>query len=148
MCGGWSLAGIFAAIVGWHLRMGKERFAMKRLLLAIAAVCVAAAWAEDARAQYVPPGGPVLPAELQYFRPRQGVLDNYNQFVAPRYELSNQLKTMERQQNKDYRALEEKLKKSDQLRSVQASATGTSAGFMNYSHYYGARGGGGARGRR
>jgi predicted deacetylase len=85
-----------------------------------------------------------LPAELEYFRPQQGLLDNYNQFVAPRYQLSNQLRTLDQQQRTSFRALEEKMQQSDQIRESRAAVTGTAAGFMNYSHYYGARGGGGA----
>jgi hypothetical protein len=123
----------------------QDQIDMKRFLLAAAIVCSASAWATSAEAQYVPPGGPTLPAELQYFRPQQGVLDNYNQFVAPRYELANQLRTLDQQQRTSFRTLEQKIQNSDQIREVRAAATGTSAGFMNYSHYYGMRSGGGRR---
>jgi hypothetical protein len=123
---------------------------MKRLTAALLAVLLAAAFGATANAQYTPPGGPTLPVELEYFRPQQGVLDNYNQFVAPRYQLANQLRTMQQEQRTSFRTLEERIQQSDQIREVTAAPTGTAAGFMNYSHYYGMRGGavrGGARRR-
>jgi hypothetical protein len=126
----------------------KESRSMTRFLLSASAVVLLTALADRASAQYVPPGGPTLPTELQYFRPTQGVLDNYNQFVAPQYQLQNQLRTLDREQRTSFRALERQIQNSDKLRPTQASATGTSAGFMNYSHYYGMRGGVGGGRRR
>jgi len=120
---------------------------MSRIVLLASAVILTLAGAEQASAQYVPPGGATLPAELQYFRPQQGVLDNYNQFVAPRYQLESQLRTLDQNQRSSFRALDQKIRDSDKIRQSQAAATGTSAGFMNYSHYYGMRGGGGGRRR-
>lgn len=120
---------------------------MKGIMLSTSAVILLLATAERASAQYVPPGGSPIPLELQYFRPNQGVLDNYNQFVAPRYQLQNQLQTLDREQRTNFKALEKKIQDSDQLREPQAAATGTAAGFMNYSHYYGMRGGAGGRRR-
>jgi hypothetical protein len=119
---------------------------MKGTILFVGMLALLATSAGQASAQYVPPGGPTLPAELEYFRPQQGVLDNYNQFVAPRYQLANQLRTLDQQQRTSFRALEQKIQESDQVRESRASVTGTSAGFMNYSHYYGMRGGAAARG--
>ena len=77
-----------------------------------------------------------MPIQLEYFRPQQGLLDNYNQFVAPRQALANQLRTMDQRQANDFRAVEKKIRQVDSIRESQAAATGTSAGFMNYSHYY------------
>ena len=113
-----------------------------------AVTTVVAVCASEASAQYVPPGGRTLPTELEYFRPQQGVLDNYNQFVAPRYQLANQLRTLDQQQRTSFRAVEQRLQQqSDQIREVRAAQTGVAAGFMNYSHYYG-MGGAAARGGR
>jgi hypothetical protein len=93
---------------------------------------------------YTPPGGATLPYQLEYFRPQSGVLDQYNQFVAPRENLANQLRGMAQQQNADFRAVEQQLRESDRIRESQAAATGVAGGFMNYSHYYGGlRGGAG-----
>jgi hypothetical protein len=95
---------------------------------------------------YTPPGGATLPYQLEFFRPRSGVLDQYNQFVAPRENLANQLRGMAQQQNDEFRAVEQQLRESDRIRESQAAATGVAAGFMNYSHYYGGlRGAGGNR---
>lgn len=121
---------------------------MIRLCLIAAIIVAAFSVAGTARAQYVPPGGPTLPIELDYFRPRQGVLDNYNQFVAPKHQLANQLRTMDQRQTSDFRALDQKIRESDTVRQSRAAVTGTSAGFMNYSHYYGMGGGGRAAPRR
>ena len=118
---------------------------MNRVSIVVVIILVAAC-SREAAARYVPPGGPTLPTELEYFRPQQGVLDNYNHFVAPRYALANQLRTLDQQQRTSYRALEQRIQQSEQIRDVQAAATGTAAGFMNYSHYYGSRGA--ARGGR
>jgi hypothetical protein len=121
---------------------------MNRGTLLASVVIIAAVSSSTASAQYIPPGGPTLPAELEYFRPQQGVLDNYNQFVAPRYQLANQLRTLDQQQRTSFRALEQKIQDSNQIRESRAAITGTAAGFMNYSHYYGQRGGGAGGGRR
>jgi hypothetical protein len=119
---------------------------MKTLPSAMVAVLLTAAFVNPASGQYRPPGGPTLPTELEYFRPQQGVLDNYNQFVAPRYQLANQLRTMQQDQRTSFRALEERIQQSDQIRQPAVAPTGTAAGFMNYSHYY--RGGAARGGRR
>jgi hypothetical protein len=120
---------------------------MKRLGV-IAVVVLLGACVNEASAQYVPPAGPTLPPELQYFRPQQGVLDNYNQFVAPRYELANQLRTLDQQQRTSFQSLSQRIQRQgEQVRQTQAAATGTAASFMNYSHYYSRGGGGRGRGR-
>ena len=89
---------------------------------------------------YSPPAGQTLPMQLEYFRPQSGVLDQYNQFVAPRENLSNQLRAMVGQQNSDYQAVQTRFNQSEMVRAPVAAATGTAAGFMNYSHYFGAKG--------
>ena len=96
---------------------------------------------------YTPPAGPTLPNQLEYFRPQSGVLDQYNQFVAPRENLANQLRGMMGQQNRDYQTLQNQVNQSSFVREPEAAPTGTAAGFMNYSHYFGARGGAGGAGR-
>jgi hypothetical protein len=88
---------------------------------------------------YRPPGGATLPGQLEYFRPQSGVLDQYNQFVAPRENLSNQMRSLAVQQNADFRAVQSQINQRDMVRESEAAATGTAAGFMNYSHYFGAR---------
>lgn len=90
----------------------------------------------DATAQvrrYTPPGGNPLPAALDYFRQDVGVLDPYNTFVAPRKQLRNQLEVMAAREYDDFRSVQSE---NSLLRRSAASPTGTSAGFMNYSHYY------------
>jgi hypothetical protein len=115
---------------------------------------VVGALAEEASAQipyrgYTPPSGPTLPYQLDYFRPQSGVLDQYNQFVAPKEALARQLGGIVGQQNYDYGAIQKQVRESDQIRESKAAATGTSAGFMNYSHYFGQmRGGAPARAAR
>jgi len=96
---------------------------------------------------YTPPGGATLPGQLEYFRPQSGYLDQYNQFVAPRENLNNQLRSLAAQQNADYQAVQNQINQSDSVRDSGAAATGTGAGFMNYSHYFGNKGGGGGAGR-
>src|SRR2546423_8935467 len=126
--------------------MNKLRFSTK--LLAIFAVGVVAhfAQAQTPYRAYSPPAGPTLPYQLDYFRPQSGVLDQYNQFVAPKEQLATQIGSMAQQQNRDYQAVEKQLRESDKIRESQAAATGTAAGFMNFSHYYGKAGmAGGAR---
>ena len=111
---------------------------MLRSSMAALAILGLAALAQTAHAQrYTPPGGPELPYYLDYFRPQVGVLDQYNQFVAPKAQLSSQLQYMTQQQNADYRAIEKQIQETKQIRRSAAAPTGTSAGFMNYSHYYG-----------
>ena len=90
---------------------------------------------------YTPPGGATLPIQLEYFRPQSGYLDQYNQFVAPRENLSNKLGNIVQQQNADFHAVDSAIRESDRIRQSRAAPTGTSAGFMNYSHYFGGRGG-------
>jgi hypothetical protein len=123
---------------------------MVRTFIAAVAVWASASIPMPAQAQipyrgYAPPAGPSLPHQLEYFRPRSGVLDQYNQFVAPREQLAGQLSGIVQQQNRDYQAVERQIRESDKIRESTAAATGTAAGFMNYSHYYRARGPAGAR---
>src|SRR3954454_24930242 len=116
-------------------------------LTIVAMVAVAAiAQAQSPYRPYSPPGGPTLPYQLDYFRPQSGVLDQYNQFVAPKEQLNTQLGSIMQQQNRDYQSVEKQLRESDRIRESQAAATGTAAGFMNFSHYFGKTGAtGGAR---
>jgi hypothetical protein len=119
---------------------------MTRSLIALVASLGVAAISDCAQGQirgYSPPAGAVLPGQLEYFRPQSGVLDQYNQFIAPRENLNNQLRTMSAQQSADYQAafVQKQLRESGIVRDSQAAPTGTRAGFMNYSHYYGGRGG-------
>src|SRR5262245_34801609 len=119
---------------------------MARFCIVLTTIVGLASFTGSAAAQirsYSPPGGPTLPNQLEYFRPQSGLLDQYNQFVAPRENLSNQLKGMVRQQNTDYQSVQNRFKESDLIRESEAAATGTAAGFMNYSHYFGAKGTGG-----
>lgn len=119
---------------------------MCRSLIVAVGVLGLASLAQPASGQirpYTPPGGATLPGQLEYFRPQSGFLDQYNQFVAPRENLNNQLRAMNAQQNVEFQAVQNRLNQSDMVRESEAAATGTSAGFMNYAHYYGHRGGGG-----
>jgi hypothetical protein len=109
-------------------------------LLAVAA-CVQSVQAQAPYRNYAPPAGPTLPHQLEYFRPQSGVLDNYNQFVAPRENLANQLRSITQQQNRDFQSVQEQFKESDRIRESRAAPTGTAASFMNFSHYFGGRGG-------
>jgi len=118
---------------------------MRQSLMTLLAVFALAGMGHMAQAQmpyrgYSPPAGATLPYQLDYFRPQSGVLDQYNQFVAPKEQLATQLGSMVQQQNRDYQAVERRLRESDQIRESRAAATGTSAGFMNLSHYYRGRG--------
>jgi hypothetical protein len=87
--------------------------------------------------RYTSPAGPALPYYLDYFRPQSGELDVYNQFVAPKSRLSNQLQTMAQQERFDFHEAEKQIKQGGQIRPSEAAPTGTSARFMNYSHYFG-----------
>jgi hypothetical protein len=121
-------------------------------MIGLAVFCWLACLASMAHAQlpyrsYSPPGGATLPPQLEYFRPQSGVLDQYNQFVAPRENLANQLRAITGRQNTDFQAVQNQIRQSDLIRESDAAATGTAAGFQNYSHYFGGRGGGGAPGR-
>jgi hypothetical protein len=120
---------------------------MIRLGIIAMIVLASASVASTANAQYVPPGGPTLPIELDYFRPQQGVLDNYNQFVAPKQSLANQLRAMDQRQTTAFKALDRQKREVDSIRQSGAAPTGTAAGFMNYSHYYGMPAGPAARRR-
>src|SRR5205823_15002842 len=105
--------------------MNKPRLSTK--LLAIFAVGVVAhfAQAQMPYRTYSPPAGPTLPYQLDYFRPQSGVLDQYNQFVAPKEQLATQLGSLVQQQNNDYQAVEKQLRVSDQVRVSGAAATGS-----------------------
>jgi hypothetical protein len=96
-----------------------------------------------AQQRYVPPGGAVLPNQLNYFRQDVGLLDPYNAFVAPTRRLSNQLQAMTNETRGDFGMTQREI---DMLRSSPAAPTGVAAGFMNYSHYYAGRGGAAAPG--
>jgi hypothetical protein len=122
---------------------------MPRIVAVVCGLGLAVA-AGSVRAQlrtYVPPGGSTLPAQLEYLRPQSGVLDQYNQFVAPRENLNNSLRALANQQNADFQSVQDRIKQSDLIRESEAAPTGTAGGFMNYSHYYGKSGtaGGGRR---
>src|SRR4029078_12505972 len=122
---------------------------MYRSLMVVAGVLGLVSLAETASGQirpYTPPGGATLPGQLEYFRPQSGFLDQYNQVVPPRENLNNQMRAMGAQQNAEFQAVQNRINQSDMVRESEAAATGTSAGFMNYSHYYGNRGGGGGGG--
>jgi hypothetical protein len=110
---------------------------IRSILLAIAAG-VALGGGQQANAQYpyVPPRGPTLPRQLNYFRRDVGVLDQYNAFVQPQRQLEAQLQQMNLQQQADYRATQLELSQLRQVRQSAAAPTGVSGGFMNYSHYY------------
>jgi hypothetical protein len=106
--------------------------------------------AEAQYQRYVPPGGAVLPNQLNYFRQDVGLLDPYNAFVAPTRRLSNQLQAMTNETRGDFSRAQREI---DMLRSSPAAPTGVSAGFMNYSHYFPGRSGivgpgAGTRGQR
>ncbi len=122
---------------------------MARSTVILLTILALASLSRSAAAQvrgFTPPGGAVLPNQLEFFRPQSGVLDQYNQFVAPRENLANQLRAISAQQNRDYQAVQNRLQQSDMIRESEAAVTGTSAGFMNYSHYFGSRGGAGGGG--
>src|SRR5262245_37121436 len=112
-----------------------ERFSVTALTLTFLAT-TGVATAQIPYQRYVPPSGPVLPYYLDYFRPQSGVLDQYNQFVAPKGRLQNELRTIVQQQNSDYGTLEQQIQKTSKIRPSLAAPTGSAAGFMNYSHYY------------
>jgi hypothetical protein len=100
------------------------------------AVIVLALCGQQAAAQfprYQPPGGPVLPRELDYFRQDTGVLDNYNAFIAPRRQLDQTLKSMQAKQQTDARDAQRSIAL---LKESVVAPTGTGASYMNYSHYY------------
>jgi hypothetical protein len=117
---------------------------MERPNIAWLAILGLVFWATNSRAQvpyrtYSPPAGPTLPYQLDYFRPQLGALDQYNQFIAPREDLANQMGRIAQRQNIDFSTVQNQLKESDRIRESQAAPTGTAAGFMNFSHYFGGR---------
>jgi len=120
--------------------MPKLYTSIKPITIAAVAALAAIAQAQMPYRPYSPPGGATLPYQLDYFRPQSGVLDQYNQFVAPKEQLATQIGSMVQQQGRDYQAVEKQIRESDRIRESQAAATGTAGGFMNYSHYYGKTG--------
>src|SRR5690242_6516710 len=116
--------------------MNKLRFSAKVLAIFAIAALAHLAQAQSPFRAYSPPAGPTLPYQLDYFRPQSGVLDQYNQFVAPKEQLATQMGSIVQQQNRDYQSVEKQLRESDRIRESQAAPTGTAAGFMNLSHYY------------
>jgi hypothetical protein len=120
--------------------MAKLHTSIKPMTIAALAAIAAIAQAQMPYRAYSPPGGPTLPYQLDYFRPQSGVLDQYNQFVAPKEQLATQIGSIVQQQGRDYQAVEKQIRESDRIRESQAAATGTAGGFMNYSHYYGKTG--------
>ena len=106
---------------------------MKTLLATMAVIGLFTNSALAQYPRYVPPAGRTLPNELNYFRQDVGVLDQYNQFIAPLRRLDNQLLTMQNQTQGDFQSAQRQI---SQIRTSQAAPTGVGAGFMNYSHYY------------
>lgn len=111
----------------------------KRLIAAAICLLVVLVISSDAFAQkpyrrYAPPGGPTMTPYLNHFRrDTGGVGDPYNAFVAPQRQLDSQLATLSQQQQADMRATQQQL---SELSKATAAPTGSSASFMNYSHYY------------
>src|SRR5688572_3167181 len=108
---------------------------MMRTLIAALTIAGGVGFTTGAQAQipyrgYTSPAGPALPVQLEYFRPQSGVLDQYNQFVAPREQLAGQLRGIVQQQNADFQAVERQVRETDQIRASRAAATGTAGGFM------------------
>lgn len=86
------------------------------------------------RSYYRPP---TLSPYLDYFRPPQGLFDNYHEFVRPKINLRNTLE----QQDTQLRAQAQELRKMNNQwnRARQTGTlapTGTGAGFFNYSHFF------------
>lgn len=111
---------------------------MKTTFAVAAWLLIAAGSSAFAQQRYVPPAGPTLPNELNYFRRDTGVLDQYNQFVAPRRRLENDLRSLQMQQNVQAQRQEELAvaQRNLAIRPTGAAPTGTGATFMNYSHYF------------
>ena len=119
-----------------------------RTWIAMAALALAMIPCLDLNAQqprYVPPMGGVAPSALNLFRFDSRSPRNYDGVVLQMQNQGNQLQNLAVRQQTDMRATQQSI---TELRNVQASPTGVGAGFMNYSHYYPTRGGGGARGLR
>lgn len=93
---------------------------------------------QEAQAQprYVPPAGPVLPRQLDYFRRDFGLTDPYNAFVQPRRQLDYQMQTLAQQQQNNFNTTQRELDRLNQIRQSSAAPTGVGAGYMNYSHFY------------
>jgi len=84
--------------------------------------------------RYRSPSGPTLPSQLNYFRGDVGLLDPYNSIVNPSNQLNNQVRSMEKQQEANRRAIDQT--RQELLLPSEAAPTGTGATFGNYSHYY------------
>ncbi len=122
-----------------------QSFIRPTTLTIVSIVAIAAiAQAQMPFRSYSPPSGPTIPYQLDYFRPQSGVLDQYNQFVAPKQQLATQIGSIVQQQGRDYQSVQQQLRESDRIRESEAAATGSAGGFMNYSHYYGKTGAAGA----
>ena len=83
--------------------------------------------------RYASPYGPTLSPYLDYFRRDTGVLDPYNTFIRPRRQLQNQLDDIVQQERAETTRLQQQIQG---IRESGAAPTGTSATFLNYSHYY------------
>lgn len=95
--------------------------------------------------RYSSPYGPTLSPYLDYFRRDTGVLDPYNAFIRPRRELNYQLNNMAAQEQVENARLQREITQLKGVRAPSAAATGTSATYFNYSHYYSQPIGGGRR---
>lgn len=110
-----------------------------RVLMPVVVAVVGLVAAESCQAQfrrYTPPSRPTMPSQLNYFRQDTGALDSYNAFIVPQRRLEQQLGNMVQQERNDRRQIQRQLDEITQIRNSTAAPTGTSATFMNYSHYY------------
>jgi hypothetical protein len=98
-------------------------------------------------ARYFPPAGPTLPRELNYFRRDVGVLDQYNQFVFPQFQLNYQIGQLAAQQRANQQNTQRQINDLRNVRPSEAAPTGVGAVFMNYGHYYNLHRPGAARAR-
>ena len=86
--------------------------------------------------RYSSPYGPTLSPYLDYFRRDSGVLDPYNAFVRPRRQLQNDINNIVAQGQAENVRLQREITQLKGVRDPGAAATGTSATYFNYSHYY------------
>jgi hypothetical protein len=94
--------------------------------------------------RYQPPAGPTITPYLNYYRADiSGLPSPYESFIVPQQQLQRNLYDMTRNQQADFRKVENAIK---QVRASAAAPTGVGASFQNYSHYYrNAPGGGNQR---
>ena len=118
--------------------MIRLRFTLLTLMLVVGAMGTPSAFAQS---RYTPTRGPISPW-MDMFQRHPGPLDNYHSYVKPEMQAQNQFNQQQNalaQNAAGVQVLGQQM--ADAKKESQVNPTGTGSVFMDYSHYYPAKGG-------